>query len=348
MPTAAMSPSGLSASACRPVAIGSVRVFLPAPEIPPGQLTVLGRGDERAIVGCESKLGDGRPEPIYAPSEAFRRDRGTDRLQGAGVSDADRGMRPGRRRLHDDELRPVIREGHASPPPPGDSASCSRVRASMRRTCCRRRRARAFARRGCTQGCRPRRDLRPARLADLLVGLGVEEEEPAGLVADGERRPVRAEGDPPEERVVRAVHDPDRSRAHAGGRRAGSRGSGASRRSRPPGGRAAASGRGPPRRAPARRGAGRAGRSRRRAPRRRRRGPRRAGRRRRCRRRRRQRGGRATPTSSPRSRRFVRRTRFVSFSEASRLSVTNSRSSSFSSKAWSVLQSRAAARRAPR
>jgi len=34
--------------------------------------------------------------------------------------------------------------------------------------------------------------------------------------------------------------------------------------------------------------------------------------------------------------------------EASRLSLTNSRSSSLRSSAWSVLQSRAAARRAPR
>ena len=40
----------------------------------------------------------------------------------------------------------------------------------------------------------------------------------------------------------------------------------------------------------------------------------------------------ATPASSTRRRRFVRRARFVSCSEASRLSVTNSRSSSFSSK----------------
>ena len=39
---------------------------------------------------------------------------------------------------------------------------------------------------------------------------------------------------------------------------------------------------------------------------------------------------------------------FVSFSDASRLSATNPRSSSFSSRAWSVLQSSAAARRAPR
>ncbi len=51
------------------------------------------------------------------------------------------------------------------------------------------------------------------QLSNLLVGPGVEEEEPAGVIADRERRPVRAEGDRPEERVVRAVHDPDRRRS---------------------------------------------------------------------------------------------------------------------------------------
>ena len=59
-------------------------------------------------------------------------------------------------------------------------------------------------------------------------------------------------------------------------------------------------------------------------------------------------GGPRRPASSTRSRRFVRRARFTSCSDASRLAATNSRSSSFSSTAWSALQSSAAARRAPR
>ena len=56
----------------------------------------------------------------------------------------------------------------------------------------------------------------------------------------------------------------------------------------------------------------------------------------------------ATPASNARSRRFVRRARIASRSATARLSQTNARSSSFRSSACSALQSSAAARRAPR
>ena len=160
--------------------------------------------------------------------------------------------------------------------------------------------------------------------ADPRVRPGVEEEKSVAEAANRERPAVAADLDRAEE-LGSAVHDPVRFRRAQEGLRADSSGSAANGRSRPPDGRAGASGRGHPRRAPGRRGAGRAARSPRRAPRR-------AGRRRRSRPRRPRRAG-------PRPRRAARAgggscggLALVSCSEASRLSVTKSRSSSLSSK----------------
>ena len=249
--------------------------LLAAPEIPPRQLTVLGRGDERAIVRCERELSGTRTR--YRRTRRRRipvRSSGADRLQRGGVSDRDLrvgvaealcGQAGATRATSCDPS--FVNARPAATPSTAISASCARVRASMRRT----------------SWSPPTASVRPSglyarfavgarhrqRVPDLLVGSRVEEENP--------RRPCQ----PPYARTASVFPSgltaiplstapspcmiPIAAGAAPECRRAGSRGSAASRRSRRPGGRAGARGRGPPRRAPGRRGAGRTGPSPRRA-----------------------------------------------------------------------------------
>ena len=95
-------------------------------------------------------------------------------------------------------------------PPTTVSASCSRVRASMRRTpsvAADRERRPSGLYAGSPAGVRQRQ-----RVPDLRVGPGVEEEDPAAASDHGQRLPVWADARLPEHVAV-AVHDPDRSGA---------------------------------------------------------------------------------------------------------------------------------------
>ena len=163
----------------------------PASQIPPGELACVRGRDERAAVGREREVRrpivrheEGRPE-------AFRLDRGADRLQGDGVSNSDRRKR-GEPVEDDERCDPSFVKAMRATRPVGSSASCARVRASTRATS-RRCRTRASFRPGCTRGSRPSRSRQ--RLPDLARTSARRRRELAVEVADRERRPVRAERD---------------------------------------------------------------------------------------------------------------------------------------------------------